>query len=107
MISSEKIFDMLPMIVVIYDKLDLDVYRKKIQEENKEKKLSTKDLGIVLGKYVLTNSKNVKEELFEIVAIMQEITLEEAKARGPFKMLTALKEIFTDKDAVDFFKQAI
>jgi len=107
MISSEKLFDMLPIIVAIYDKLDLDVYRKKIQKENITKKLSAYDLGIVLGKYILTNSKNVKEELFEIVATMQEITLEEAKAQGPFKMITTLKAIFTDKDAVSFFKQAI
>jgi hypothetical protein len=107
MISSSKVFDMLPSIVDIYDKLDLDTYRKKLQEENKTEKLDAKDLGIMLVKYVLKNSKKVKEELFEIVAVMQEITLEEAKAQGPFKMVTTLKEIFTDKDTVGFFKQAI
>ena len=111
MISSEKLFDMLPTTVIIYDKLDLDAYRLKIGEENKkrskEKKWSTRDFGISIAKYVLKNSQKVKEELFEMVSIMQEITLEEAKAQGPLKMINTLKEVFTDKEATDFFKQAI
>ena len=107
MISSEKLFDMLPTAVVLYDKLDIDTYRKKLTEENKKKKLDTKSLGIDLFKHILKDSGKVKEEIFEIVAIFQDAKIEEVKAQSFGKTITTVKAVFTDKEATDFFKQAI
>lgn len=107
MISSEKLYDMLPTVVVLYDKLDLDAYRKKMTDENKEKKLDTKSLGIEVFKHVLKSSGKVKEEIFEIVAIFQDAPIEEVKLQSIGKTIKSIKMVFTDEDAVSFFKQAI
>jgi len=107
MINSEQLFDMLPTVVVLYDKLDLDTYVKKIGKENKTKKLDEKALGIDIFKHVLKNSGKIKEEIFEIVAIFQGSEIEEVKKQSFGKTIKVVKEVFTDKEAIDFFKSAI
>lgn len=107
MLSSDKVFDMLPVVVVLYDKLDLDTYRKKLAKENEEKKLDSNDLGIEIFKYVLKNSSKVKEDFFEIVSIFEDKTIEQVKKQSFAKTVSAIKIIFTDKEATSFFKQAI
>ncbi len=112
MINSEKAFDMLPSVVDIYDKLNIDDYRKKMTEQYKKDKekgimVTQMDAGIDLFKYVLRNSSKVKDDFFEIVSIMDEKSIEEVKKQPFSKTITAIKEIFTDKEAIDFFKQAM
>lgn len=108
MISTEKAFDMLPTVVEVYEKLDLDGYRKRIVEENKGKKdVSNEALGIDLFKYVLKNSKKVKEEVFEIVAVFEERPVEEVKGQNFLITLNTIKGIFSDPETTDFFKQAM
>ena len=110
MFTTEKAFDMLPTVVVLYEKLDIDGYRNRLIEENKDK--SKKDLDIkVLGtdiiKYILKNSYKVKEEVFEIVSIFEEKDIEEVKAQSFIKTINTIKEIIADKDAMELFKSAI
>ena len=107
MISSEKAFDMLPSVVDLYDKLDLDNYRKKLAEETKGKILDEKTVGIDLMKFVLKNSGKIKNEVFEIVALFEEKTVEEVKAQNFMSTVNTFKNIFADKEAVSFFKDAI
>lgn len=107
MITSEKVFDMLPTVVTLYDKLDIDSYRKKLAKENIKKKLDSNDLGIEIFKYVLKNSSKVKEDFFEIVAIFEDKTVEDVKAQSFGKTINSIKEIFSDKETVGFFKGAI
>jgi len=110
MVSTDKVFDMLPTAVDLYDKLKIDSYRKKIAEENKGKdkaNINTEVLGIDLFKYILKNSGKVKEEVFEIVAIFEEKTAEEVKAQSPAKTFNTLKEIFQDKETTDFLASAM
>lgn len=107
MITSEKVFDMLPTVVTLYDKLDIDSYRKKLAKENIKKKLDSNDLGIEIFKYVLKNSSKVKEDFFEIVAIFDDKTVEEVKLQSFGKTINSIKEIFSDKETVGFFKDAI
>jgi len=107
MISTEKAFDMLPSVVDLYDKLQIDDYRKKIAEENKGKKLDQMTSGINLFKFVLKNSAKVKEEVFEIVAVFEEKSVEEIKAQDFMLTINTFKEIFSDKDAVKLFRSAM
>lgn len=108
MFNTEKAFDMLPTVTVLYDKLDIDGYRKKIFEENKNNKnINNEVLGIDLFKYILKNSKKIKEEVFEIVAIFEDKTVDEVKAQSFGKTINTVKEIFTDKDTAELFKSAI
>jgi len=115
-ISTEKVYDMLPMITEIYDKLDIDTYRageaakaqaKADADPTGETKADSTGLGIGLFKYVLTNSAEVKDEMFQIVSVFQGKTIDEVKAQSLGLTISALKEIFTDKEAVDLFKSAV
>lgn len=107
MLTTEKVFDMLPSVVDIYEKLDLDSYRAKLIKENTGKKVDKNQLGIDAFKYVLKNSSKVKDEFFQIVAVFQEKTVEEVKAQSFVQTVNTIKDIFSNKDAVDFFKQAV
>lgn len=107
MLSTEKVFDMLPVVVDLYDKLDIDGYRKQFAEENKGKKLDEQTAGINLIKFVLKNSGKVKEEIFEIVAIFEDKPVKEVKEQNFLITINSFKEIFSDKNAMDFFKSAV
>ena len=108
MISTEKIFDMLPSVVVLYEKLGIDGYRKRIAEENKGKKnINNEVIGINLLMYIMKNSVKVKEEVFEIVSIFEGKTVEEVKVQSFTKTLNTLKEIFSDTETTDFLKHAM
>jgi len=106
--STEKAFDMLPTVVVMYDKLDIDGYRKKLKAESKGKKdISATVLGVDLFKYILKRSAEIKEEVFEIVSIAEDMTIEAVKAQDFTKTIKTMREIFTDKDTAELFKSAI
>ena len=107
MISTSKAFDMLPSVVDLYDKLDIDSYRKKTTDENKGKELDQTTLGINLFKYVLKNSGRVKNEVFEIVSVFEDKPVEEIRGQSFVSTINSFKAIFSDKEAVSFFKQAI
>lgn len=107
MISTSKAFDMLPSVVDLYDKLDIDGYRKAMAAENKGKEVDQTTLGINLFKFVLKNSGKIKGEVFEIVAVFEDKTVGEIKEQSFASTLLAFKEIFADKEAVSFFKSAI
>jgi len=107
MISTEQAFDMLPAVVDLYDKLDIEGYRKKFAEENKGKKLDEMTKGIDLFKFILKNSGKVKDEVFEIVAVFEEKPVEEIKSQNFMATVKSLKEIFSDKEAMSFFKDAM
>jgi hypothetical protein len=112
MLNSEKAFDMLPFVVDIYDKLDMDNYRKKAaqkyEKSNKEgKPVSQLDAGIEAFKYVMKNSTKVKEEFFAVVASFEDKTVEEVKAQPFAKTLLTFKTIFTDPELTNFFKEAM
>ncbi len=99
---------MLPSVVAMYDKLDMDGYREKIAKEIKGKeKPNEKILGIGLLKFVLANSAKVKTEIFEIVAVFEDKTVEEVKTQSFMKTINSVRTIFEDKDTTDFLKQAM
>lgn len=107
-ITSEKAYDMLPYAVDIYDKLDLDGFRKKLNADNKGKeKIAPLDAGIQGLKYILKNSAKVKEEVFQIVALADDKDIKEVKAQSIVETLKTFKAIYSNKDLVDFFKSAM
>jgi hypothetical protein len=106
-INSEQAFDMLPYVVDIYDKLDIDGYRKQLTEKYRGKKVDQKELGIQSFKYIFKNSQKVKKEFFNIVAIAEKRDLEAVKKESIVKTILTIKAIFSDPELVDFFKQAM
>ncbi len=107
MITSEQVFDMLPHVTDIYDKLDLNAYRKELNASFKGKEVDKTEVGIMVFKYVLKNSIKVKEEFFNIVATVEGKPLEEVKKQSIVKTIATIKNIFSDKEMMDFFKQAM
>lgn len=108
MFNTNQAFDMLPSVVVLYDKLDIDGYRKRIAEENKGKEnVNNEAIGIDLLKYILKNSIKVKEEVFEIVSIFEDKTIEEVKSQNFMTTINTVKAIFADTETTDFLKQAM
>ena len=107
MINTNTAFDMLPIVVTLYEKLDIESYIKKTTTKNKDKVVNNTVLGIDLFKYILKNSQKVKDEVFEIVSIFEETTIEAIKLQSFSKTIATLKEIFTDKETAELFKSAI
>lgn len=102
MISTEQAFDILPYVAEIYEKINIDKFRDK----HIKKGMTQKQAGIKL--FILCKeSKKIKKEVFEIDSILEGISIEEAKKNELIKTLNNLKEIFTDKDLLDFFKSAM
>lgn len=109
MISTEKAFDMLPYISDIYEELDIKGYieeNKITLDSNDDFKTKMLSVGLDMFSYVLKNTGKIKEEIFEVVAIIEDKTLEEVKAQSIAKTMKTFKSLFEDKDIVDFFKQA-
>lgn len=107
-IESEKVIDMLPHVVDIYEKLKFDEFRKDLKKKYApKKKYDYLDPVIDSGKYILRNAPKVKDEVFTIVSIVEDRPLEDVKKQSFFKTLNTCKEIFQDKDLMDFFKGAM
>lgn len=109
-ISTEAAFDALPYVMEVYDKLDLDSYRKKVSKQYKVKNTKKPDLtevGIDLFKYVLKNISKAKEEIFSVIAIFENKTPEQVKAQPIAETIKSLRTVFQDKEVMDFFKESM
>lgn len=107
-ISSEQVFDMLPYVVDIYEKVNFDKYRKDVTKKYKGKKdIDFLEPAIDGAKYILKNSAKVKEEFFAVVAIAENKKVEEIKEQSFFKTVGTIKGIFSDPELLSFFKEAM
>jgi hypothetical protein len=108
MINSEQAFDMLPYIVDIYEKLDIESYRRKSIAKNKKKNdVDLQKVGLDVLMFIVKNSSKVKEEFFTVVAIADGKTVEEVKGQSLVKTISTFKGIFTDQELMSFFKTAM
>ncbi|MGO4887066.1 hypothetical protein ACJ2A9_04850 [Anaerobacillus sp. MEB173] len=107
-VNTEQAFDMLPYAVELYEKLDIEAYRKKLATKYKNKKnVDVTKVGIEVIMYIVKNSMKVKEEFFQIVAIAENKSIDEVKAQSPIKTAMTFKEIFSDEELMAFFKAAM
>jgi|SRR5690606_5362450 len=105
-ITSEKAFDLLPYLVDIYDKLNIDQYRKELQRKYKGKQVDQLEVGIEVVKYIIKNAPKIKEEFFQIVAIVDDKDIEEVKKQSFLVTIGTVQKLFTDPELMSFFKQA-
>lgn len=109
-LTTEQLFDILPLAVTVYEKVGIKAYRQNMIKENaKEKKgeVDSMELGIDLFLHVLKNSKKIKTEIFEIVATVEGLSIEEAKEQNPGKTIETIKSIFTNKAATSLFQSVV
>jgi hypothetical protein len=107
MITTDKALDMLPFVVDMYDKLEIEIYRKEMTEKHKGKDTDKMTVGIEVFKYIFKNIGKAKAEVYGIVSIAEDKSIEEIKNQSLPKTIMAIKEIFSDRELVDFFKQAM
>lgn len=98
--NAEKLFDMLPCFGEIIDKLGLEDMVKNAPKDMYQ-------AGTKLIKEIMKNSRKVKAEFFEMIAIYKEMTTDEAKKLQPAEVIEAIQEIFKEAGVGDFFKSAI
>lgn len=107
MITTDKALDMLPYVVDIYDKLEIEKYRMEMSEKHKGKGTDKMVVGIEVVKFLFKNIGRAKTEVYGIVAVAKDKTTDEIKNQPFPKTVMDIKEIFSDKELVDFFKQAM
>lgn len=97
--NAELLLDIAPEVVAIYEKLDL----KKFAEKNKGKEQN--EIGMALILFILSNTKKFKTEFFNVISVLEDITVQEAKELKLPELIAILKEIGNNKELIDFFKQ--
>ena len=107
MLTNDQVFDMLPYVVDMWEKLDLDNYRKQVTAKYKDKKVDGMEVGIEVFKHIIKNSGKVKDEIFSMVGVVEGKTAEEMKNQSFGKTLATFRMIVSDKEAMAFFKQAM
>ncbi len=113
MITTEKAFDMLPHMVEIFDKLELQKYGKEKAQEYKKKNPNKSaeemqnELGTEIVKYILKNSAKIKEEFFNIAATALDVDVKEAKGKPLLETMQVVKDIFLNENLMAFFKSAM
>lgn len=109
MLSTEKAFNILPYISDIYEKLDFTEFINKYQsneeeEDNERRQIVT---GLDMFSFIMKQSGKIKDEFFNIVALVEEKEIEEIKKQSFATTLKTIKDLFTDKELSDFFKTAM
>ena len=111
MINSEKAFDMLPYVSDIYEKIDMGKYiankKFEIAKNKNNDEVEIMGYGLDMFSYIMKQSPKIKDEFFQIVAIIEDKTLEEVKAQNLGETIGTIKALFEDIETMDFFKQAM
>jgi hypothetical protein len=102
-LTTEKILDILPSVVDIMEKLKL----KKFSNNKALQKMNEQQVGYELFKLVAKNTPKIKTELFTIISIVEEKTVEEVAKSSPAETLNTIKELMGDKEVMAFFKGAM
>ena len=111
-ISTDQALDMLPAVVDIYEKLELEAFIKDSRKRFKvDPDQEPEDVYIEavshLAKTVLRNTPLIKEEVSEVVAIAEGSTVDEVKERHFAKTIKTFMEIFKDEEIMELFKSAM
>jgi hypothetical protein len=113
MLETEKVFDILPDMVSMYEKLNIKEYSiKKLAEYRKkypDKNINElqNDLGTDMIMHVLKNSKNAKEEFFRVVACLSGISVDGVKKQSINETFKVFDSILKDDELMSFFSSAM
>lgn len=96
--NTEKALSILPIVGEIFDKVDL----KKLTVKSKDEM----GAGLEGFTYVLKNATKIQDELIEIVAILEDSTIEEVRKQPFTKTIKTIKDSISAED-IDFFRSAM
>lgn len=103
-ISTEQALDMMPHVVEVYEKVGFKTYLKKAKEKNKGKKVDVEEAGLEAVMFVVKNINKAKKDIFEVVAIAENKSVEDVRKQPLTKTIASIKNIFQDEELNDFFK---
>jgi len=111
-ISTEKAFDILPYAVSIIEKLDMKGYilqnKELINTEDKDKVNKIMDeKGFDFVMHILKNTSKVKTEVFDIIAVVQDKSVNEVKSQPINITINLFKTLLQDTELMRFFKLAV
>ena len=113
MITTEKVFDILPDIIDMYEKIGLKDYNRKLATEYRkkypDKPISDyqEEIGRDVIFYIIKNSKRAKNEFFKVISVLADVTEEEAKKQSLSQTLKIFNELLKDDELMDFFTTAM
>ena len=113
MITTEQAFEILPHVIAIIEKLDVQAKATSVGEKFAKKYPDKKpseymnEAGVAVIVAVSKELPKVKDEVFEVIAVVQGCTVEEARKQRFTKSIKVFKEIFQDQELMDFFTEAV
>ena len=110
MLSTEKAFEIVPYFSDIYEKLEVKKFIETNQitiKEDDDFKVMMLGIGLDIGNHILKNFGKIKDEIYIIVSIIDDIEVEEVKKQSFVKTLNTFKDLFKDKDTVDFLSSVV
>jgi hypothetical protein len=99
MLTVEKAIDIIPYLVEISEKVGIADFKKMINIDDKE------ETGI---KMFLNMGKNIKKcriEIYHVLALVEEKSINEVSQMNIFKVMKTFKEIFKDEELKVFFSE--
>lgn len=108
-ISTDTAFDMVPAVCSIYDKIDVKTFTSAFADEmnTAESEVDETIVGLDLFMHVLRQSSLIKDEIVEIVSILEDRSIEDVRAQSIIKSLTSIKTIFEDREIMGFFESVM
>lgn len=111
-ITTEQAIDMLPAMVEIYEKTKMNELIKESRKNFKAKEgVDSEDIIIdamsEIGKKILKQAPILKKEIYEISAIAQNITPEEARNQSFAKNIVVVRSIIKDEEVMELFNLAM
>jgi hypothetical protein len=112
-IGLKKTLEALPALIDIFEKLDIKNYIEqnkvtlKDDASEDEIKQAQKEASKKIMLHIAKSANKVADEACEVVAILHNITKEEAEIMNPIKAVMSFAELFNDEDFMSFFKSAM
>ena len=104
-ITNEKAFELIPHVMDIYEKIKPEIDKSLTPEHVKGK--SQEEVGLIMQKQFFRNISKVKNEIFEIMAVIEDRTAEEIKKDDFIATSKKIINLLKDKELLDFFKSAM
>lgn len=105
-IALDKLCEIVPIIGQLRPKLKADTELKETFLKIREESETTDNVSFVLNLVPFLLGK-YRNEMYDILSILTDKTVEEIKEQSVFVTIGELKEIFADEDIKRFFSSAL
>lgn len=104
-IAIDKIIEIVPIIRGLRPKIQKDEEFAKFMSDYKSKEKETDNLDFAMA-LIMVLLKNYKNEVFDILSIICDKTVDEIKAQSIGATINSIKVLLQDEDFKSFFQNA-